>query len=164
VLDPPSPDVLKRPPRPPAAAMLNAGAWARIAGLGALEASLVLAVFAFWTPKAEARSMAFMVIVFAQVLRALGARSHSRTFWQVGAGSKGSFKNKISHRIRRDHLASRSKPTDRRWPNPKRDPRFFPSQTDRSTETSRSTPRRVSVAAVPFAEVGVSIAHARFTA
>lgn len=87
VLDPPSPGVLQRPPRPPAAAMLDRGAWGRIAGVGALEASLVLAVFASWSPTAEAGSMAFVVIVFSQVLRALGARSHSRTFWTVGAGS-----------------------------------------------------------------------------
>ena len=88
VTDPPADDLLERPPRPPGSAMLDRSAWLRIASVGLLEASIVLGVFAWSLRHGDvdrARSMAFSTIVFAELLRAFGARSVRQTHFEVGA-------------------------------------------------------------------------------
>jgi P-type Ca2+ transporter type 2C len=88
VMDPPVPGVLDRPPRPPAEPMLGRAEWTRILWVGALEASLVLAVFLgkLGTGDVElARSLAFSTLVFCELFRAFAARSRRLVYWQVGA-------------------------------------------------------------------------------
>lgn len=88
VMDPPLPGVLDRPPRPPGEAMLGRSQWARILGIGALEAGVVLTVFVWrlgTTSVVEARSLAFSTLVFCELFRAFAARSRYLAHWQVGA-------------------------------------------------------------------------------
>jgi Ca2+-transporting ATPase len=88
VMDPPVPGVLDRRPRPPAEPMLGRAEWTRILWVGALEASLVLAVFLVELAKGDvdmARSLAFSTLVFCELFRAFAARSRRLVYWQVGA-------------------------------------------------------------------------------
>ena len=88
VMDPADEDVMERPPRPPAEPILGAHEWRQIIFIGLLDASIVVGAFA-WAlghrDLAMARAFAFAVLVFASLLRALAARSETRTFWEVGA-------------------------------------------------------------------------------
>jgi Ca2+-transporting ATPase len=88
VMDPSDADVLARPPRRPDEPMLGRTQWAYVLFTGLLEASLALAIYA-WAYRArglaEARNLAFSVIVFAELFRAFAARSPTRLFWEVGA-------------------------------------------------------------------------------
>jgi Ca2+-transporting ATPase len=87
VMDPTDPDVLKRPPRPAQEAILARRQWRQVLLTGLLESSVVLAVFV-WALETrgvgQARSFAFTVLVFAEVLRSFAARSETRLFWEVG--------------------------------------------------------------------------------
>jgi Ca2+-transporting ATPase len=90
VMDPPLPGVLDRPPRPPLEPMLGRSQWTRILWVGALEASVVLAVFFAKLEDgdvAHARSFAFSTLVFCELFRAFAARSRRLVYWQVGAFS-----------------------------------------------------------------------------
>lgn len=88
VMDPADEDVMERPPRPPEEPILGGHEWRQIVLIGLLDTSIVLGAFA-WAlghrDLAMARAFAFAVLVFASLLRALAARSESRTFWEVGA-------------------------------------------------------------------------------
>ncbi|MHB8874991.1 MAG: cation-translocating P-type ATPase [Myxococcaceae bacterium] len=90
VMDPTGDDVMKRPPRRSGAAMLGRVEWTTILLTGALQATATLAVF-IWALRernlAEARSLAFSVIVFSELFRAFAARSPTRTLFQVGVFS-----------------------------------------------------------------------------
>jgi P-type Ca2+ transporter type 2C len=85
--DPVSPDVMKRPPRPPGEPILGRREWRTIVFTGLLQAAVALAVFA-WALQArnldEARNLAFSVLVFGELLRAFSARDADRPFWEVG--------------------------------------------------------------------------------
>jgi P-type Ca2+ transporter type 2C len=87
VMDPPDPDVLKRPPRPVAESILTGRQWRAVMSIGLLESVMVFAVFR-WAYAAEglatARTLAFSTLVFAEVLRSFAARSDVRLFWEVG--------------------------------------------------------------------------------
>ncbi len=87
VMDPPDPDVLKRPPRPAHEAILTGRQWRAVILTGLLESIVVLSVFR-WAHEAEglasARTLAFSTLVFAEVLRSFAARSDTRLFWEVG--------------------------------------------------------------------------------
>jgi P-type Ca2+ transporter type 2C len=87
VMDPPDPDVLKRPPRPVREAILTRRQWRAVILTGLLESVVVLSVFR-WALEAEglasARTLAFSTLVFAEVLRSFAARSDTRLFWEVG--------------------------------------------------------------------------------
>jgi Ca2+-transporting ATPase len=87
VMDPPDPDALRRPPRPPAEPMLGRHEWSGIILTGTLEAAVVLGVFV-WALRREnlgaARSLAFDTLVVSELLRAFPARSPTRLFVQVG--------------------------------------------------------------------------------
>jgi Ca2+-transporting ATPase len=86
--DPIDPDVLNRPPRRPQAELLDR-AFLRLTLLtGFLTASVSLGAFAYEYyingSLEQARDAAFTTLVFAELLRAFGARSNTRTIWQVG--------------------------------------------------------------------------------
>jgi Ca2+-transporting ATPase len=90
VMDPPDDDVLRQPPRRLDEAMLGGRQWKEIVAIGMLEATLVLAVFAWLLQRGgvdEARTMAFTVLVFCEVLRAFAARSRGSILWEIGAFS-----------------------------------------------------------------------------
>jgi Ca2+-transporting ATPase len=88
VMDPPEEGVLSRPPRNPSEPMLGRAQWQFIVMTGVLEAAMTLAIFTWaltWRDLTEARSLAFATLVFAELFRAFGSRSPTRTFWEVGA-------------------------------------------------------------------------------
>jgi Ca2+-transporting ATPase len=88
VSDPVNEELMQTPPRAPNEPMLGKKQWLAIALTGLLEAALVLGVF-FWALRErdldEARSLAFFVLVFSEVLRAFAARSQTKLLWEVGA-------------------------------------------------------------------------------
>jgi Ca2+-transporting ATPase len=87
VMDPAPGDALTRPPRPPGQAMLGRAQWRRVLQVGALEASVVLATFAWQLRSgdlAHARGVAFSTLVFCELFRAFAARSPRLVYWQVG--------------------------------------------------------------------------------
>jgi len=88
VVDPPEEDVLLRPPRHPEEPMLGRAQWRFIITTGLLQAAMTLAVFV-WALRvrdlAQARNLAFSVLVFGELFRAFAARSETRVFWEVGA-------------------------------------------------------------------------------
>jgi Ca2+-transporting ATPase len=88
VVDPVDSDAMNRPPRNPREPMLGRAEWTVIAFTGALQASVTLGVFAWALESrnlAEARNLAFSVLVFGELLRTFSARSTTRLFWEVGA-------------------------------------------------------------------------------
>jgi P-type Ca2+ transporter type 2C len=90
VMDPPEEDVLARPPRAPDEPLLGRAEWTYVLVAGLLEAATALAVFVWALQSrslAEARDLAFSVVVVSEVFRAFAARSFTRTFWEVGAFS-----------------------------------------------------------------------------
>jgi Ca2+-transporting ATPase len=86
VADPPDPDVLARPPRRPDQPMLGRAEWQMIGLTGIAQTVVTLSTFV-WALRArnlaEARNLAFTVLVFGELFRAFGARSATRHFWQV---------------------------------------------------------------------------------
>ena len=87
VMDPAADDVMKRPPRDVKEPMLARAEWSQILLTGALQTVATLGVF-LWALRnrdlTEARSLAFSVIVFAELFRSFAARSSTRVFWEVG--------------------------------------------------------------------------------
>jgi Ca2+-transporting ATPase len=85
VMDPASPDALKRPPRPPSEAMLGAPQWRRVAALGGLVAAVSFIPYVLLQDDlVAARAVAFSTLVFAQVFAVFAARSTRRTLGEVG--------------------------------------------------------------------------------
>jgi len=91
VLDPADPDVLRRPPRPPGTEIADRAFLVRMATSGLLVAAATIAAFQYGLRAGgdveRARTIAFSVLVIAEVLRAFAARSATRTLWEVGATS-----------------------------------------------------------------------------
>ncbi|MBX5482902.1 MAG: cation-translocating P-type ATPase [Myxococcaceae bacterium] len=88
VMDPPDRDVLAQPPRRPGEEILGRHQWWTVGAIGALEATITLSAYAWMLAShgvEKARTMAFCVLVFCEVLRAFAARSPQRTLWEVGA-------------------------------------------------------------------------------
>ncbi len=87
VMDPPTDDVLKRPPRDPDEPMLGRREWTVVVATGLLETSVSLGVY-WWALRyrnlEEARNLVFSVLVFGEVLRAFAARSESRVHLELG--------------------------------------------------------------------------------
>ncbi|MFZ5843595.1 MAG: cation-translocating P-type ATPase [Pseudomonadota bacterium] len=85
VTDPVAKNVMARPPRNPGEPILDRAQWRRIAATGVMQAAVALSVFV-WALQhrelAEARNLAFSTLVFAELLRALSARSEL-PFWHV---------------------------------------------------------------------------------
>jgi Ca2+-transporting ATPase len=86
--DPIDPGVLTRPPRRPEAQLIDWDFCKRIVLVGCLTAGVALSAFAYeWYIDhnlEHARDAAFSALVIAELLRAFGARSETRTIWQVG--------------------------------------------------------------------------------
>jgi Ca2+-transporting ATPase len=90
IADPPSPDIMKRPPRKATEPIVSRAEWGQVIWLGLLEASVVLGFYWYLLDSrdaAMARNLIFTTVVFSEVLRAFGARSSTRIFWSVGAFS-----------------------------------------------------------------------------
>ena len=88
VMDPASPNAMRRPPRDPDELMLGKPEWKRILFNGTLETIVVLAAFVYqlkYIGIDGARSFGFATLVFSQMFRAFSARSNTRIFWEVGA-------------------------------------------------------------------------------
>jgi Ca2+-transporting ATPase len=86
-VDAPDGDVLTRPPRPPKEPLLGRREWLRIAWVAALQATVVLGVFAVMLGRgdvAHARTVAFTTLVFSGLFWSFAARSPDRVFWEVG--------------------------------------------------------------------------------
>ena len=87
VMDPPHEGVLRRPPRALTAPMLDRAAIGAALAVGLLEATVVLAAFAWASARldlATARTFAFTTLVFCELLRVFAARSPVHLYWQVG--------------------------------------------------------------------------------
>ena len=95
VMDPTPDSVLQRPPKPLSEPMVGLGEAGRILtaavlATGALDTCATLGAFVWAVqhlPLAEARTLAFTVLVFCQLLRAFAARSARLLLWEVGAFS-----------------------------------------------------------------------------
>lgn len=88
-LEPPEPGVMLRKPRPPSESILTWRSGWSILVQGLLVGGVALTAFAFIYLRhphdaAEARAMTFCVVVYAELLRALAARSQSLTWGQLG--------------------------------------------------------------------------------
>ena len=84
--DPIDPDVMRRRPRPRNAAITDGGFLGGLALTGVLTASVALAAYLWALRTADvdtARSWAFSVLVFAELLRSFGARSAVRPVWNM---------------------------------------------------------------------------------
>jgi Ca2+-transporting ATPase len=90
VMDPPDADVMAWPPRRPTEPILGRPEWRTILLTGALQTVVTLGTF-IWALRerdiAEARNLAFTVLVFGELFRSFASRSTTRVFWQVGAFS-----------------------------------------------------------------------------
>jgi Ca2+-transporting ATPase len=87
--DPVALDVLKRPPRPPDANLLDSEYIRLTVFTGLLTAAVALSAFAFefyWNRESldYARNATFTTLVIGELLRAFGARSNAKTVFEVG--------------------------------------------------------------------------------
>ena len=86
--DPIDPDVLERPPRSPGAELADRSRLAGVLLTGCLTAGVSLAAFgvelASGGELAGAREAAFSTLVFAELLRAFGARSDHKLVSEIG--------------------------------------------------------------------------------
>jgi len=87
-MEPPEPDLMGRRPRPASESMLSWSLGAVVIGQGMLLAIVGLVAFGLTyqheSDLNQARTMTFCVVVFAELFRALAARSRVWTFWQLG--------------------------------------------------------------------------------
>src|SRR5690606_8288954 len=87
-VDPPDPDVMRRPPRSPRESVFSRGLGRRIAVRGTLIGLLTTGVFALTLFRHGdlplARTMAFATLVMSQLFHAFECRSETRTVWQTG--------------------------------------------------------------------------------
>jgi Ca2+-transporting ATPase len=80
-------DVMTRAPRPPEMPILGRREWTSILLTAVLEASVVLAVYVVTLDARgvdDARNLAFLTLVCAEVSRVFAARSRALTFFEVG--------------------------------------------------------------------------------
>jgi Ca2+-transporting ATPase len=88
-VDPPDPDVMRRPPRPPGESIFARGLGARIAWRGTLIGVLTLLTFMWGLGPAgmslrEARSLALATLIMSQLFHVFDARTEDRNFLEVG--------------------------------------------------------------------------------
>ncbi len=84
--DPIDPDVMKRQPRGRAESMTDSGFLRTMLFTGALTAGVAFAVYLYMLKTGTlevARSYAFTVLVFAELLRSFGARSEIKPVWRI---------------------------------------------------------------------------------
>jgi Ca2+-transporting ATPase len=85
--DPIDPDVMHRPPRGRTAPLTDRGFLRTMLLTGLLTAGVAFAVYRHVLHTADAgtaRTAAFAVLVFAELLRAFGARSETKPVWRLG--------------------------------------------------------------------------------
>lgn len=82
------PGILNRPPRATQKSMMDIAFFKRVTFVGCLTALVTLSVFAYEYlidgDLIQAQDAAFSVLVTAELLRAFGARSQTKTIWQIG--------------------------------------------------------------------------------
>ncbi len=91
-MEPPEPDVMKRPPRPPKEPIINREMWWGIAVQSVLIAAATLAAFLIglrWhegraDQVAAAQTLALSTLITAELLRAFTARSERVSLWRLG--------------------------------------------------------------------------------
>ncbi|BCA54929.1 Calcium-transporting ATPase [Nitrospira sp. KM1] len=91
-VDPKAPDLMQRPPRNPEARLLDAGRLLAIAGEGLMLGSIALGAFSYslfilHQDLSQARTVAFTVMVMAQLVHAFNCRSERLSLFQVGLGT-----------------------------------------------------------------------------
>jgi Ca2+-transporting ATPase len=88
VMDPTDDDVMHRPPRRPTEALIGRAEWLSIGIAALLKSAVTLGVF-IWALRdrelAQARDLAFSVLVYGELFRSFASRSTTKVFWQVGA-------------------------------------------------------------------------------
>src|SRR5581483_1415426 len=90
--DPKGPDLMKRPPRPPGARLLDVGRLAAIGGEGAMLTAVTLGAFVYSLHGLKqdvehARTVAFGVMVLSQLVHAFNCRSERLSLFQAGVGA-----------------------------------------------------------------------------
>jgi Ca2+-transporting ATPase len=88
-VDPKSPDLMKQPPRRPDARLLDGGTLLAIGAQGMMLCAIALGAFAYslyglHQEVDQARTVAFTVMVFAQLVHAFNCRSERLSLFQVG--------------------------------------------------------------------------------
>ena len=81
---------MKRRPRPRRERIVDGGFVGRMLLTGALTAGVSFAAYVYGLPSSTpelARTYAFTALVFAELLRAFGARSETRTIWRMNVSS-----------------------------------------------------------------------------
>ena len=91
-VDPKAPDLMRRPPRRPEARLLDRGRLLAIGGEGLMLAALALGAFSYslyglHQRLEQARTVAFTVMVVAQLVHAFNCRSDRWSLFQLGAGT-----------------------------------------------------------------------------
>ena len=84
--EPIDPDVLRRPPRPVSAPLADRAFLSRILLAGVLAAAMAFGIFAYFvqaTTAEVARTAAFTLLVFTQLLLSLGFRSETQSLWKL---------------------------------------------------------------------------------
>ncbi|GKS59753.1 calcium-transporting P-type ATPase, PMR1-type [Nitrospira sp.] len=95
-VDPPNPELMQRPPRPPTASLLDREQLAAVGEQGLLLSVVALAAFSMslyvWHQGVEqARTVAFSVMVVAQLVHAFNCRSDRLSLFQLGVGTNPSL-------------------------------------------------------------------------
>jgi P-type Ca2+ transporter type 2C len=88
-VDPKSPDLMKQPPRRPEARLLDGGKLLAIGAQGVMLSAIALGAFAYslyglHQEVEQARTVAFTVMVIAQLVHAFNCRSERWSLFQVG--------------------------------------------------------------------------------
>ncbi len=91
-VDPKAPDLMKRPPRRPEARLLDGGRLLAIGGEGLMLSALALGAFSYslyglHQGLDQARTVAFTVMVVAQLVHAFNCRSERWSLFQLGVGT-----------------------------------------------------------------------------
>lgn len=91
-VDPKAPDLMKRPPRRPEARLLDGGRLLAISGEGLMLGLIALGAFSYslyglHRELDQARTVAFTVMVFAQLVHVFNCRSDRLSLFQLGVGT-----------------------------------------------------------------------------
>jgi Ca2+-transporting ATPase len=91
-VDPKAPDLMKQPPRRPDARLLDGGRLLAIGGEGVMLGVIALGAFAYslfalHQDLDQARTVAFTVMVMAQLVHAFNCRNERLSLFQLGAGT-----------------------------------------------------------------------------
>jgi len=94
-VDPKSPDLMKQPPRRPEARLLDGGTLLAIGAQGVMLGAISLGAFAYslyglHQEVEQARTVAFTVMVVAQLVHAFNCRSERLSLFQVGSMDQSS--------------------------------------------------------------------------